>query len=282
MRSISAPRILGGLICVLAAHGAFAVPVQYQFTTGTAAYTTVASPGGDPLLLPLPVNPNLAELAGLSVSGTFDYDNATAATATDTGPLLPTLPSTKDSTIYGGAFTNLSGTIGTYAFSDPTGTAIVGDEKFIAFVPPIPNPPPPLPPEDFLQLTTAVLLGETPDITGFSIGDFRLISARIFWIEGYTPPATPDFLTSNDLLASPPDFSGRLALDFAKGSVADLSTFQVATYFVDDVRITPVPTPVPEPTTLALLGVGVLLLGAVRYRRERNRPQDPGATGRRE
>ena len=142
----------------------------------------------------------------------------------------------------------------------------MGNDEFVpAQLPPGLPPLQPSPPYDFVQIGTYINFGgEVPDAAGFTIGDYRLIGARIFWIEDYAPQSTPDFLTSDDLLATLPDLGGRLALDFVTGTPADLSTFKVAYYFVDDVRV----RPVPEPTSLSLLAIGALALGgAWRFRR---------------
>jgi len=216
--------VLLGALCPVASQ---AVPVTYSFSTGPAIV------GGDPVS-PL--------LAGLSVSGTFDYDSSVAASGTDVaGP-------TAGATAYAGAISNLNGAVGGSSFADPAGTAAVGNDKFA----------PPL--VDILLLRANPLPGPYDDFSGFELGAFRLVNVRMFWIESVVA-GTPDFLSSQDLPGALPAFAGRLALDFVSTAGPGGLTF----VFFDGFRAAAVR--VPEPGALSLLSLGLLGFGLNRRRR---------------
>jgi hypothetical protein len=247
------------LLLAFAARGAFAVPVKYQFTTGPNFYQYPIDPSTglpDPSGTPFPgfVHPLLEEISGLPASGTFEYD-ADAAASSVVGPALPGQSSAPGAINYGAAFLNLSGTIGSYSFSDGYGGATVGDEKFVAG-----SGTPSF--TDFMQLETSVSLtdpAEPFDLTGFSIGTLNLVGVRMFWIEDYAPLLTTDFLTSSALPSAPPSISGRLALDFVDPTGGVNGSLLYVPLLLDDLTIARVQS-VPEPSSLALLGVGLLAL----------------------
>jgi hypothetical protein len=205
-----------------------AVPVTYSFSTGPVI---VAGDAVSPLL------------AGLSVSGTFDYDSSVAASGTDVaGP-------TAGATAYAGALSNLSGSVGGSFFSDPAGAAVVGNDTYL----------PADPDADIFVLRANPLPGPYDDFTGFDLGAFRLVNVRMFWIEGLLP-GTPDFLSSQDLPGALPAFAGRLALDFVPTAGPGGLTF----VFLDGFRAAALR--VPEPGALSLLSLGLLGFGLKRRR----------------
>jgi hypothetical protein len=170
---------------------ASADPTTYGFSTDSA-------PFGSASLVPF--------FFGLSVTGKFDYDPDAAAV----GFVPPGFP-TSGSTIYLDATSDLSGSVGPWLFSDPTGRAIVGNDKFVS------GGPMPAPPADFFQLRADPFLGAPVPpaafgLNGFDIDGFTLVNVRMVWIEGEL--GITDFLSDQNLPAVLPSFQGRLALDF--------------------------------------------------------------------
>src|SRR5262245_26405249 len=103
------PATAAALMVGFWATNAVAVPVKYEFTTGTTTYTTL--PDGS--VVPFPDLAVFAPLSGLAVSGSFYYDNDAAVSATTSG----------GSTLHDFAFNQLSGSIGALTFSDGVGLA---------------------------------------------------------------------------------------------------------------------------------------------------------------
>jgi hypothetical protein len=213
---------------------ALAVPITYEFSTGTIA----AYPG------PPGTSPGLAEaLNGYSVSGTFVYDSEVPSSGNVSIP-----PSLTGVSPYPGAITGLQGSIAGFSFADPTGAAVVGDEGYSTSI---------SPPSDFLNLAVNGP-GATPaDFSGFSLLGHDLLNVRLFWIEGsLLPEAVPDFLAADALPSVLPSFNGRLAFDFGIDNA--LLANNRGTVFIDNLRVRPVS--VPEPGTLGLLTMGGALL----------------------
>jgi len=179
-------------------------PVTYSYITGDAPF------GGE--LAPL--------FAGQSVSGTFVYDrDAPIIGMTTTG-------GSPGSAIYAPAIMDLAGSIAGNSFSDPNGSIVVGDDKFLPFGG-----------ADILVLVADPAIGTVPpafiNFSGFDIDGFTLINVRLFWIEGL--PSAGDFLSDQNLPAILPDFPGRLALDF----VPTGTTEPVSSVFFDLLRVSP-------------------------------------------
>jgi hypothetical protein len=230
------------LVALGLAGTAHAVPVTYNFSTApisSATWFGGGSGGVDPELL--------AALSGLSVTGSFAYDNEVPLSGTQNGPLV------FGQSNYQGAISGLTATLGTFAFSAPTGGGNVADE---GYAPPLPAPLPPAIPADFFQLGTLASAGQV-------LGDYTLAGARLFWIENSTGGGlAPDFLSGNDLPSLLPTFSGRLALDFVTSAQQEGPTLLHIGFFENlAVTAAPVETSVPEPGTLSLLiaaGAGML------------------------
>lgn len=221
-------RLALGLVVILSPLAAEALPFTYSFTTGS---TTT----GDATLAPL--------LDGLSVSGTFDYDPSAAA-----------LPST---TVYPMSIANLSGSVGSWSFSDSSGSTFVGNDTYTV---PLPTMPPPA---DLLSLSADPALGSGApaalfDLAGFDLAGYTLVNVRLFWIESFIA-GTPDFLVDDNLPGTLPSFVGRLALDFTPTATPG----QLSYVFFDGLLV----AQVPEPGTLALLAMGLLGLAIGRTRR---------------
>jgi hypothetical protein len=171
--------------------------ISYSFSTGAAS--------------PANVDPELAALvSGLSVSGTFDYDNSALQDAKGT-----------EYTGYLGGMANLTGSVNGMTYSGMTyfgpATIVSNDRHGSAM------------PVDFLH----VAAGAT-NPAGFETSGYTLISVRIFWLEGQF--GISDFLTSENLPTELPRFEGRLALDFV--STADASVRSSA--FFDGAFVTAV------------------------------------------
>jgi hypothetical protein len=153
------------------------------------SFSTIGDPFGAPIFG-----------SGTSVTGTFSYDAATAASGTD--PAL--------ATIYAGAISGLTGSVGGFSFSDPSGVVSVGNDITLATCGTTPC--------DVLRLAAEPVFGgvTTPDnLSGFTINGLQLINVRLFWIEGQdNGTLIGDFLSDQNLPPALPGFNGRLGLDF--------------------------------------------------------------------
>lgn len=186
----------------VATTGAAHVPVTYSFITGNA-------PFGNPTLLP--------SFSGLSVTGTFDYDPDVAAVGT-----VPGGSPAGGSTIYPGAITNLSGSVGALSFSDPFGIGIVGNDEFELTIPP----------SDILLFSADI---NGLNLNGFDIAGFSLVDVRMFWIENLLP--ITDFLSDQNLPGVLPSLQGRLAFDFTPTS----NPGQLSSVFFDGFMVIQLP-----------------------------------------
>ena len=142
-----------------------AIPMTYSFSTGTATV-------GPDALSPL--------FAGLSVSGTFDYDPATPSSGTVGAGI------TAGSTLYSMSNTNLVGSVGGWSFSDLIGGGLVGDERYV-------------------PLTSDILALSFRDVTSaFDVIGLSLLNVRLFWIEGQL--GITGFLSNQNLPGVLPSF----------------------------------------------------------------------------
>src|SRR5690606_19778700 len=125
-----------GFTSLLGAELALAIPVTYQFSTDPISGAVTITPPASPT----PHQELLNAWAGLTVIGSFVYDNEAAAIGTGGIGLI------QNRTVYG-AITDITGSVGSLTFSDPTGAVSAANEGFIL--------PPPLgvPPSDFFELS---------------------------------------------------------------------------------------------------------------------------------
>lgn len=267
------------LSCVAAAalaNSAVAADVAYRFATGQVTPAGFSSDGSGV------ATSIAAQLSGGSVSGSFLYDATSPATGS-TGPggsldTRGTVYSVPSGTVpphssFNALSANLSGASGgPLSFSDPRGFTIVGNDAFQGTCLPQPCTPPPL--ADFFgfQTDSSNASQGVHNIVPFTINvggtDYRLFNARFFWIEGFLiPPSTtaiPDFLSSNDLLATPPSFLGRLALDFVQTGNAAGPQYSI---FFDALAV----AAIPEPEAYAMFVAGLGLLGFIARRKKKLR-----------
>ncbi len=147
-------------------------PVTYNFTTDVPGFT-----GGCPACL----------FVGQPVSGSFVYNSDADFLGTNPQGL----------SIYLGAISNWSGSVGNNSFSDDLGLTVVGND-FVAGT------------RDLLNFTPGLFL------EGFEIGGYTLVDVRMLWLEGMfgDPAGNPDFLLDQNLPAELPAFPGFLLLDF--------------------------------------------------------------------
>jgi len=236
------------LIAVFFCSSAMAAPTQYSFTTATFHWSELPDgiiEGDD------------------RVSGTFTYDSDMPATgvvpATGPTPLI-------GATLYNSSFSDLSGTIKGLNFSDLNGsTVVMNDNYYDSFLDDT---------VDLFQLTVAgpEVYGLPLDFSGFTMGDYTLVSARLVWAEG---PLMPDFLDNQNLLASLPVVGGNLYLDFIHNDLFQTGTWSFSDYLqvgfeLDTLSVTTTPPPTSTSSTgvpimngwwlLAALGGGVALL----------------------
>jgi hypothetical protein len=249
--SLATKRLLVlGAVAAYYVTDAVAIPVSYNFTTGMATSAIDTDPSG---ATAGGLNADLlAILAGLTVTGSFVYDSDSAVTT-----VVHDSTGTQTQYLYDSALTNLVGTVGGFGFSDPAGRIQLSDDGIL-----LPTPTGPVM-RDLLQLS-----GGSTDLIGFTIDSLGLTlrNARLFWIEGnpsgLAGESVPDILTSYELPALLPSTLGLFG--FTLGSPDGSPRFSNVTF--SSLSVTPVS--VPEPSTLALLGLGGLLLFGARQRRE--------------
>jgi len=197
---------IAGLAVCAAAQAA---PTVYNFTTAPGPYGYSAGMGG------------LFSATDV-VSGSFVFDPVTPPTGVGTGGT--TLYGIN--TAYSATYATLAGTVAGYFFSDPRGFVTVGNDK------PLPTGGPNVDAITFYADTS--LATGTHDISGFSVGAYTLVNVRIFWVESID---IPDFLSDQNLPATPPTFMGRLALDFVP---TDNPALPATSYvFFNGVKVTP-------------------------------------------
>jgi hypothetical protein len=222
------------LVALLCSVPAMATPITYTFTTGALCSTCTSSPT---LLQQLS--------AGAYVSGSFTYDSD--GSFMGEGPIDPSGHiGAKYQAVYnmdGSLYVGGSGA--SYTFSATQGETAVANNG--------------------LGILDLFLLENRPDIApinGFTLGPLPLYRVRLFWVAQAIGNA-PDFLSSNDLPNSPPNFSGRLALDFGTADANGLTSDMV---FFDGLTV----TAVPLPGTAVLLMSGMFTLFGARFRRRGN------------
>ena len=240
-RALAVAALVGALAAgVFLGDEVRAAPVTYAFSaTGT--------PSGGPRVGGTPfVDPSL--FAGLPVSGSFVYDNSALFFATNpigSSSYRGFTPQSVSGFVT--ALNSLSGQTGARTFSDVAGSVEVGNDHSPggAF--------------DFLQyvfdpFTNPSGLAQNLSSSGFNINGFSLVNVRFLFNEGIDTPV--DFLSSQDLPATPPAFAGRMVFDFALPGETQASAF----VFIGNLTITPL-TAVPEPEITAMLAAGFGLLG---------------------
>jgi hypothetical protein len=227
-----------------------AAPVTYRFSTDAAAFGG-PSTGGGPA-------PSLSLFAG-GVSGTFVYDSAAPRAATNPDGSFTYRGFTPSSeTGVATSLSNLSATVAGQAISDVSGATMVGNDTFGS------------PPGDIFQFLFDPGLTGTArrNYSGVNVEGFTNFAIRMFWIEGQsTAPGftIPDFLSNQNLLATPPSFTGRLSLDFIQTGNPAATSFML----FDGLTVQPVIGAIPEPETYALMLAGLGLLGFVARRKRR-------------
>lgn len=235
LKSLAAAACAGALVLAPAAQAA---PVLYNFTTSVG----FANPSDS-----IAVNALAALGPNATVSGSFWYDSASPAVGTGNGGV----------TIYGNAanvvpsYFGLSGTAGSFSFTDPRGFVTVGN-----------NP-------DIIQLySDSALFGGTHNFAGFSLGGVGVVNLRMVWAVGM--PGVTDFLPNQNLPGILPAFAGSLALDLGVTNSATLISEHAITFSNLVVRAAEVPEPQTLVLTLAGLGLVALTL------RRKAKSQRPG------
>lgn len=247
--------LLVGTALFLAASAAVAAPVSYSFSTGTVL------PFGGSTPVTGPLNAEATAIAGMlsgtSVAGSFIYDSAALAIAPNNPDGSTTYRGSTPESVTGfvTVLSNVTATVGAFSFSDISGLATVGNGTLGG--------------NDIFALSIENFgTGGTHNIVPFSIGGYTLWNMRMLWIEGQAVPTlVPDLFDNQALLSAPPDFYGRLALDFKKTGEAGSGTqFHV---FYDSLLITPTIAAIPEPQSYAMLLAGLGLLGWEARRRKK-------------
>jgi len=225
-----------------------AAPVTYSFSTGATAFGGPSVAGG------AFVSPSL--FTG-GASGTFTYDSEALLAQINADGSSSYRGFTPSSvTGFVTSLSDLSGTVAGRAFSDVSGSTQVGNDNLALFGSPTPV-------DIFQLLFDPGLTSTSPrNFTGFEIDGFTLFRVRMFWIESQmTPGLIPDFLSNQNLLAAPPTFAGRMALDFYQtGNQAVTSGV-----FFDGLQAAPIPE--PETYVMLLAGLGLLAFEARRRKK---------------
>jgi hypothetical protein len=241
--------VLMAITTAAALSVAQAAPVTYSFSTGATAF-------GGPLVTGGP-SPSPSLFNG-GASGTFVYDSEALlaqVNADGTSSYRGFTPAS--ATGFASSLSDLSGTVAGRAFSDVSGSTQVGNDNFTGVL------------DGFQFLFDPGLTSTSPrNFTGFDIDGFTLYRVRMFWIENQAVPGViPDFLSDQNLLATPPAFAGRFALDFYQTG----NTSATSVVFFDGLQVQAV-APIPEPETYAMLLAGLGLLGFETRRRRKLQP----------
>lgn len=227
-------------LALLISQAVKAVPVTYEI----AGSSTIEIEGPIQNLvdgLPFPVAADSIYSPGETLNVSLSYDPAAP------GIFLPAF----NATVYLGATSNLSASIGTDNFTDPGGNVFVNDDAANDLV--------------MLFVDPALSLNMPGrNINGFSIQDsggqlWILSNLRIFWING-------DFLSDELLPSSLPVLgagAARMALDFwdmapifdQNGDVTNNAQVHTVFFDITDVART---NAVDEPSVFALLLLGLL------------------------
>lgn len=226
---------------------AFANPVGYGFSTSGFVYGNL----GIASLFP----------AESKVLGTFNYDRAGSYLGNsgdlgyDPGYAVHSAPSEGGVSVY----SMLNGTVAGFSFSDVRGSFNLNNRPEFSGLPDMVT----------MNADPSIMAGMnsvstvTPrQLVGFSVGDYTLINVRMFWSDW-----SGIYLSSTDLLDSPPLFPGALAFDFIR--TADPANtlgvpFYSNTVYFGNLRV----NGVPEPATYLLIAVSLLMMGGLVRRRK--------------
>ena len=243
-RKVASTSLCAALMSLVAP--AMAAPVQYSFSTSSFAVGSSAL---------------LALLGQTTVSGSFTYDSAGALYGQsgdlgfEPGFAAYAGPEGVVQSYYG-----LSGSVAGLQFSDIVGSANVGNNLQGSV-------------SDLFTLnseTTLKVGANTPpsdyarQLIGFTVGAYTLSNVRLYW--------TGNFLNDSALPATPPTFSGVLALDFVRTD--DPTNLANAPYYSNSVFFTGLTVQaaaVPEADTSIMMAVGLGVLGLAARRRQQKR-----------
>lgn len=210
------------LLCFITfGSGAGAAPVAYNFLTGGNPFTATGPVFG----------------SGDFVSGSFLYDQSAAASPTPPG----------GPTQYNRSMLNLAGSVAGFAFSDPFGFILVGNNLGPSLV-------------DSLGMNADSTGTGTRNIVPFTVGEYTLVNVRLFWGQS----GVTEFLTDQSLPAHLPVIQGRMALDFSKTGTAFSYDNSV---FFDGLHVAAIPEPASG--ALMLTGLGLLAFAARRRKLKR-------------
>jgi hypothetical protein len=224
--------VLGVLAFVLlAAETVHAVPVLYEYS----APVVFESRNG------APATPDQRFFTNLdTITGSFVYEND-----------LSRIPEIDAGTFYDGALTDLTGTVAGNSFSDPFGTAFVGDDPSGDAVLLFADTP-------FFADTSLSII----NLSGFQIVNgsttFELVNVILFWGAG----TSSDFLSDESLPTSlPPVGAANNGLLLAFRDTVNQDNEHTVTASI--LTVTPIRV-VPIPAAVWLFGSGLGLLGWLR------------------